>query len=74
MCSLKICHYLVVTLCMLGPLTCVADGGNAVREPRTHKAANIKRGIIMREGPEKKHPLSPFIVEPVKCMRRRSAS
>jgi hypothetical protein len=29
MCSLTICHYLVVTLCMLGPLTCVADGGNA---------------------------------------------
>jgi hypothetical protein len=28
MCSLKICHYLVVTLCMLGPLTCVAHGGN----------------------------------------------
>jgi hypothetical protein len=28
MCSLKIRHYLVVTLCMLGPLTCVAHGGN----------------------------------------------
>jgi probable HAF family extracellular repeat protein len=26
MCSLKRCHYLVVTLCMLGPLTCVAHG------------------------------------------------
>jgi hypothetical protein len=28
MCSLKICHYLVAALCVLGPLTCVAHGGN----------------------------------------------
>jgi hypothetical protein len=28
MCSLKICHYLVAAWCVLGPLTCVAAGGN----------------------------------------------
>jgi hypothetical protein len=44
MCSLKICHCLPVTLCMLGPLTCLAHGGN-INGEATYVSFSVPGGL-----------------------------